>query len=550
MAGLPLPFLSPARCVLLITDDALCVYDVNSRSTTLLDTIPWKTPDFIDTVATMIRTIGKSVLVLNDAVEQHYRKEKVPKIAMFDQANVVKRRLNVAFPNYPIKAALEIKDGGKKKPAFSLRAPSKEEKAKDGQLYLFAAIPASDAFAKTLEAINRSGVGVAGYCLLPIESADLVKKLADNLSKQRRVKNTAIWSVLIGQHHGGGLRQIVTKNGELALTRITPIILPEEGDVAGWCADVVQEFQATLTYLSRFGYSPDDGLNVMMIGNPDLGAQIEGMLNTPCTYYTLTAPQAASALGVNLGRGADTHYVDPLHAAWAGRKPVPFLQLKSREMDKVSQPRRMAMAAMLLLSLGLGGGGFFASSEAQALYAANKNYEVAQEQRKKIEDLYVQEIQRKDKMGIDVKLIQGSISIFNNVKADKIDPLPILRVVADELRNLRIDGFEFINPSVNFVADPQQPQQTKPPRDFSMVLKFSYPGTTKPQDGNAELKDFIDRLGPKLPGYVVTINKKLQEMSYLGAMTEETGVTAEKRKSTDRFLAEVMIKKAPPVVPQ
>ena len=548
MAGLPLPFLTPSRCVLLITDDALCVYDASSRGTTLVATVPWKSPDFINNLADMIRNIGKSVLVLNDAVEQHYRKEKVPKIAVFDQASVVKRRLNVAFPNYPIKAALEIKDQTKK--GFSLKATSKEDMVKEGQLYLFAAIPASDAFAKTLEAINRSGVGIAGYCLLPIESSDLVKTLSDKLSRQGRNKNAAIWSVMIGQHHSGGLRQIVTKNGELALTRITPIILPEEGDVAGWCADVVQEFQATLTYLSRFGYNTEDGLNVMMIGNTALGEQIEGMINTPCSYYTMTAPQAANLVGINLGRDASNHYVDPLHASWAGRKTSPILQLKSREMERVSQPRKVATAAMVLLSLALGGIGFFASSEAQALYAANKNYEVAQEQRKKIEDIYTEELRRKEEMGIDVKLIQGSIQIHKAILAEKIDPLPVLRVVADELRNLRIDGFEFSNPGVDFVADPNDPQKKAPPREFFMVLKFSYAGTVKPQDGNAELKDFADRLKPKLPGYEVGIKKKLQEMSYLGEMTEETGITASSRKSADRYQAEIEIKKISPVVAQ
>ena len=547
MAAVSLPFLSPARCVLLITDDALCVYDVSARGSILVETLAWKSPDFINTLSDLIRGIGKSVLVLNDAVEQHYRKEKVPKIAMFDQANVVKRRLNVAFPNYPIKAALEIKD--KTKGGFSLKkAPSKEEMVKEGQLYLFAAIPSSDAFAKTLEAINRSGVGIAGYCLLPVESSDLVKDLSDKLSKQKRVKNGAIWSVLIGQHHSGGLRQIVTKNGELALTRITPIILPEEGDVAGWCADVAQEFQATLTYLSRFGYNTEDGLNVIMIGNPALGAQIESMINTPCTYYTMTATQAAGLLGINLGRDADNHYVDPLHAAWAGRKTRPILQLKSRDMERVSQPRKIATAAMVILSLGVGGVGFFASKEAQALYAANKNFQVAQEQRKKIEDIYMDELRRKEEMGIDVKLIQGSISIYNGIKAEKVDPLPMLRVVADELRNLRIDGFDFTNPGVDFVADPTNPTATKPPRNFSMILEFSYAGTVKPQDGNAELKEFVDRLAPKLPGFEVGIKKKLQEMSYLGEMTEETGITAASRKSADRYLAEVEIKKAPPAV--
>ena len=544
MAALPLSFLSPSRCVLLITDDALCVYDVTARGATLLESVPWKKHDFVTTVSELIREEagGKSVLVLNDAVEQHYRKEKVPRITMFDRASVVQRRLNVAFPNYPIKAALEIKDKSAK--GFSLTAGSKDPKA-DGHMYLFAAIPASDAFARTLEAINRSGAGISGYCLLPIESSNLVKDLSDRLSRQKRIKNTAVWSVLIGQHHGGGLRQIVIKNGELALTRITPIVTPEESDAEGWCSDVAQEFQATLAYLSRFGYNPDDGLNVMVVAKPDLCAQIETLINTPCNYYTLTTQQAAQLLGISLGRDSSNHYADPLHAAWAGRKPRPILQLKSKDMDRIGKPRQMATAAMLLLSLGVGYFGFVSSNEAQAIYAANKNLEVAQEQRKKIEEIYQQELKRKESMGIDVKLIQGSIAIYEGVEKQKVNPLELLRVVADQLKNLRIDGFEFNNRGSDFTPDPNQPNKKPPPRDFGLLLKFSFAGTVKPQNGNAEIKDFIDRLAKHLPDYDVTIQKKLADLSYTGAITEETGLTASKRKASDRYEAEVMIKKAP-----
>jgi hypothetical protein len=543
MAGISVPFLSPSRCVLLITDDSLCVYDVTSRSATLLDQISWRSPEFENTVADLIRhqAGGKSVLILNDAVEQHYRKEKVPKITMFDRASLVQRRLSVAFPNYPIRAALELKDKGKKQPLISLSAPPKT----DGQLYLFAAVPATDAFARTLEAINRSGVGIAGYSLLPVESADMVKKLAEALSKQKRVKDTAIWSVLIGQHHGGGLRQIVTKNGELALTRITPVKTPDETDVAGWCTDVAQEFQATLSYLSRFGYSVDDGLNVMVMANPDLGNQLESFIGADCNYFCTTTPQASHLLGVPLGRGTDNHYADPLHVAWSGRKAVALLPLKSRDLEKVGKPRKIATAAMLLLSCGFGYLGYQCSNEAVAMYAATKNIEIAKQQRIEIEAIYQAELKRKEEMGIDVNLIQGALSIYNKVENSKVDPLPLLKVVGRELKNLRIDGLEYINPPLPPVRPNEPPPPTEPVRDFSMVLKFSFAGTVLPQDGNAEMKELTDRLNAALPDYTVTVQKELVDLTYRGALTDETGLTATQRKADDRYEAEVLIKKKP-----
>lgn len=542
MAGLSVPFLSPSRCVLLITDDALCVYDVTSRSSTLIEAVPWRSPEFSIVVADIIRNRagGKSVLVLNDAVEQHYRKEKVPKITMFDRASVVQRRLNVAFPNYPIKAALELKDK-KKKPGLTLSAPPKST---EGQLYLFAAIPASDAFAKTLDAINKAGVGVSGYCLLPVESSDLVRTLATKLSRQKRAKGPAVWSVMIGQHTGGGLRQIVTKNGELALTRITPVPLPEEVDPMAWCTEVAQEFQSTLSYLARFGYNPEDGLDVMVLANADLGAKLEGLISTTCNYYTVTTPQAAHVLGMNLGRDVNPHYADSLHAAWVGRKPVQALSLKSRDLDKIGMPRKIATAAMILLTLGVGYFSFMLSNEAQALWANKKNLEVAHIQREKIEKLYQEELKRKESMGIDVKLIQGAIALYQSVEKAKVDPLKLLKAVSGELKNLRIDGFEMNNRQPDWTPDPNNPAAQPPPRDFSMVLKFSFAGTIKPQDGNAEIAQFKDRLSEALkPDFEVSIQKDVQDLTYLGQMTEETGLTATTRKADERYQAEVLIKR-------
>lgn len=543
MAGLSVPFLSPSRCVLLITDDALCVYDVTSRNVSLLDQVSWRNPEFENVVSDLIRhqAGGKSVLVLNDAVEQHYRKEKVPKITMFDRASLVQRRLSVAFPNYPIRAALELKDKTKKQPLISLSAPPKT----DGQLYLFAAVPATDAFARTLGAINLAGVGIAGYSLLPVESAELVKKLAEALSKQKRIKDNAVWSVMIGQHHGGGLRQIVTKNGELALTRITPVKTPDETDVVGWCTDVAQEFQATLSYLSRFGYSADDGLNVMVVANPDLGNQLESFIGADCNFYTTTAPQAGHLLGISLGRSTENHYADPLHVAWSGRKPVAVLPLKSRDLDKVGKPRQIATVAMLLLSCGFGYLGYQCSNEAVAMYAATKNIEIAKEQRIEIEAIYQAELKRKEEMGIDVKLIQGALSIYNKVEDGKVDPLPLLKVVSRELKNLRIDGFEYLNPPLPPARPNDPPPKTDPVRDFKLVLKFSFAGTVLPQDGNAEMKDLTTRLNEVLPDYTVTVQKELVDLTYRGALTDETGLTATQRGADDRYEAEVLIKKKP-----
>lgn len=77
-----------------------------------MDTVPWAVDNFEANVAAVVSKEcgGKPVLILNDMVEQHYRKERIPKVSVMDKANVLQRKLMVAFPNYPVRAALPLKE--------------------------------------------------------------------------------------------------------------------------------------------------------------------------------------------------------------------------------------------------------------------------------------------------------------------------------------------------------------------------------------------------------------------------------------------------------
>lgn len=484
---------------------------------------------------------GRPVVILNDAVEQHYRKEKIPHITLMDRASVVQRRLMVAFPHYSTRAAMVLKGGARS----SFVGGGKDSSAKgDGQVYLFAAVPPTDAFSKVLGAVSRSGVVVDGYGLLPVESADMVKKLTDKLAKQKQIKDTSVWSVLIGQHHGGGLRQIVIKNGELALTRITPVPVPDDVDAGHWAGDVAHEFQATLSYLTRFGYSPDDGLNVIVVGNTFYGEQLEEMISVPCSYHSISVTEASGLLGMSIV-GDDVHYADFLHAAWIAGKTSLTLSLVSSDLKKISTPRKAASVAMLLLTLGVGYEAFVVSNEAQAVYAISKNTEIAKERRAEIERLYMQEIARKEGLGIDVKLIQGALAVDKDIKGQVFDPLIPIDKVSRQLRSLRVDGFEFLNvPQVDAAPNPD-PAASAPNRKTELRLRFSFAGTVKPQDGNKELYDLRQRLESVLPApdYQVTVSKELVDLSYTGEVTSEVGLTAIQRKAAERFTGEILIQK-------
>src|SRR5262245_52286166 len=135
-----LALFAPSRTVVLIADEALYIYSTGFRGARLVETVPWDAENFEQNVASVLSKDcgGKPVLILNDMVEQHYREERVARVSPLDKANVLQRKLNVAFPNYPVKAALPLKE-----------KIAKTEKAAAASIYIFSAVPGTDAFHKT-----------------------------------------------------------------------------------------------------------------------------------------------------------------------------------------------------------------------------------------------------------------------------------------------------------------------------------------------------------------------------------------------------------------
>lgn len=537
---------SLSRTVLIISDEALCIYKVRASGVQLVESVSWRIPEFAQTVALILnRVAGDSgVIILNDAVEQHYRREKLPQISVMDKSSVIKRRLNVAFPNYPTKGALEIKD--KSKSAFKLTLTKPAPSADNQGVYLFAAVPASDNYRKTQQALLKAKASVAAFVLLPVESADMVDQLATRVAKENKQTEKSAWTILIGQHHGGGLRQIVVRDGYLALTRISPLALPEDVDPGQWAGDVAQDFQSTITYLSRFGYAPQDGLDVIMVGNPELSNLVGDLISTPCNFTALTLMRAGQLLGLNIGRNVDPHYADALHVAWIAKKRSLSLKMTSPEFNEISNPRKTALAAMFLLTFGFGYTGFSLAQEVIALRGFEDDTKKLNIFSAEVEKMYQDELKRKEEMGIDVNLIRASISIYGSIQKRSYDPIPVLEVISRELRILRLDALD-LQVSGEAAAGPSSTDGSAPatlgPRDMTLVLKFSFPGTTRPEDGNEQIIDLATRLRKALPNYQISIPKNLMDLSFRGEIKDETGVTAVERMAENRFTAEIRIQR-------
>lgn len=533
-----LSFLSPSRAVVLLMDDGVVVHKCAGGSASFVGGVLWRNGEFEERLAELVTRTGcSSVLILNDAVEQHYRKEKVTVPTMFDRANIIKRRLNVAFPNYPMRAAVELKEAT----AAARAQAGKEDKG--SSVYLFAAAPSTDSFSRVISALSRTDCSIFGYGLLPVESASLVSLFTRKFSSKWGGASAG-WSVLLGQHRGGGLRQIVVRGNELALTRVTSVDDPKEGAGDVWAADVNQELQATLSYLARFGYSPDDGLNVIVIGDKSNAELIEGLVSVPCNFMAVSPQEAAHHLGFKLNRDETDHYADPIHAGWAAKKMALVLPLTSKEIASVAGPRRQASLMMLVLSLAFGAAFYMASQEALLYYKDSKNLEVAQLRKVEIERLYQEEIKRKESMGIDINLIKGALDIERRIKRQHIDVLAVLKEASRDLKNLRMDGFEFKNEG-DVLWHGNSPDEAPPVRAATFNLKFSFPGNINPKDGNKDMFDLADRINTRLSpyGYSAKVSVPLQNLTYTGEVDKEVGLAASQRSLTDRYSSEILIQK-------
>lgn len=503
--------LGSAKTILMIGDEALSIYSSGFKGMELVEAVPWGADNFEENAAKIIAKdcSGKPVTVLNDMVEQHYRKERVPKVNVMDRKNVVSRKLNVAFPNYPVRAAFPLKE----------KIP-KSDKMPAANVYIFAAAPQSEQYVKTMEAAKRSLASVSGYALLPVEAANMVKALSSKLTPRSR--NRSKWAVFIGQHQNGGLRQIVIKDGELALTRMTPVI-DTDADPDVWANEVYQEFQATLSYMARFGFVADDGLDIMIVANPSAGDILGGIIEIEANIYTMTASEAAKKLGLSISSYTDQRYADILHAAWVSKKPKLQLPMQAKELESISKPRQVATFVSLLLIAGTCYLGYEAYTKFEELQENNEIVSDTRTRTARLNNEYQIEVEKKEALGFDVRMVQSSIAVKEALDKENIDVLHVLEGIGQGLgRDLRLDsvGIEQIETTQGnaatrmlqgrFNEDPNADTYT-----YVARLQLTFPSTTDIDRGNEEIEALKARIEQQLPDHDVTVEKYLKDTEYV-----------------------------------
>jgi len=540
--------LSPARTVLLISDESLYIYKVTSQGARLVETVSWRIENFVRDVAKLLRDDcgGKPALLLNDMTDQHFKGgQRMPKVGPLDKANVVKRKLQMAFANYPIRGALAVKAPGQKA-GLTLTRPSADKAQAagggSGDVYLFAAVPMSDPIVKTLAAVRESMVPIVGFVLLPVEAADMAAALSKKVAGKGGAP--ARWTIVIGQHHNGSLRQVIIRDGQLAMTRMTPVIGSAK-DPVQWANEVNQEFKATLSYLSRFGYSPNEPTDIFIVGNQDATASLKRIMNIPASIHTHTAPEIASLLGIKIGMQEETRFADPVHAAWIGRKKSFILSMKGAEISSIDQPRKIVAAATALLLVSGAYFGYQVILQGQKKFQTQEEISFKTQEAQRVEVAYQQEVDRLKALGFDITLIQAAQNIHGVLQARRLPFLEMVRAIGRSLGDdMRLDSFEM-------AREEERPMGTGPlamlnagqpnaPR-MQTFLRLSFPQTIDLDQGIASVNALRDRLATELPDFTVSVTRQVARPDYTARISGEASST-EQFAAEEDFNAEILIK--------
>jgi hypothetical protein len=411
------------RRVLLVGGEGVVLYAPSGKGIARETAIAWDVPGFDEQLADVLadKNSGKSVVVLFDGADQAYRKEEnIPKLSPFDRPRFVKRKLELAFPSYPIRAALEIKPKKKK----GARAPAVPPS------YLFVALPETDNLDRVGKALFESGAPVAGFGLLPVESVGLVAEIAQKTFPA--AARPSRWAVLIGQHETGGLRQVVVKDGNLGLSRLTP---PTEAGTsgAGWVEEVMRSFKETMAYITRLGYTADDGLDVVVVCGDIEKQFFDRQAIAASNFKCLNPGEALALIGVKAFGLNKTNFADALHAAWAGGKRALAMPVRVPSIHRVMAPRlaaRLATGVLVLAAVGLG---YFAVDDYQSYLTTRDELAGKQNQLQMMQREYEQESQAFDKLPVKPALITGVLDIKKALEVGTLDTGPLFNKLKDAL---------------------------------------------------------------------------------------------------------------------
>lgn len=291
------------------------------------------------------------VYVLLDVMEQYYKDDPLPLVPFWERPALIRRHLGMAYPGNGVKAAIPLNKAGR------------------SYFHLLMGAPETDRLAAWFSFVDQLTNPFGGIYLLPYESLGLAGSLLPDGGKGLTGHR---WVALIGYDRSGGFRQIVEKNGRLAMSRLTHTPLDEsQPDVC--VEDILRDFKATLGYVRRMGYVDQDVLDVVIVTSEPILAILRDKDWREARFVELITPEEAGKQ-LNLGKTAvpdQPGIADLLHAAWFGAKRRKGQRVRRADADPVYAFLEMAGKSIATITVCL--------CLAATAFTVNKAYGVMQE---------------------------------------------------------------------------------------------------------------------------------------------------------------------------
>ena len=235
------------------------------------------------------------VFILADTLAQEFRRDTLPRLNFFDRQKVLARRLHQHFPPPLSEPHTQL----------SAALPLKKNAA------LFACLHDGGPIAAWLTRFDFLDNPFGGTLLLPLACAGMTARLMPEAHKG--------WAMLLSWQRTGGFRQIVTHDGELVFTRLTPP-LPLSASPSYVAATLTLDLQATLGYLARLGMKEGEPLRLAAI-MPTMMHRAIGALPPPIQTLVMIEPhRAAQKLGLPFAPDIDEPASDLVYAAWVAKQ--------------------------------------------------------------------------------------------------------------------------------------------------------------------------------------------------------------------------------------
>lgn len=320
--------------VLMVGDDGAILLYLKDREVQHRDFVPAANAEEIKIFNERFsEDIEAPIVMVVDTMDQTYLPQTLPPVTSLSVGNLIKRRLEREFPDEEIRGALPL---------------GRETKGRKDWHYLIVALEKTPALAQWLSYVDTLPNWLSGIYLVPVETEQFIKLLDKSLYAGQSYKAPE-WQFVISYNKVSGFRQVILRNGRIALTRVgQPVgeLTPEV--IAG---NIEQESQNTMEYLKRMGYQPQDELHYYVIAAEAINQHIDPARLRVTKPHMLTPHMVGEMLSLSGATQMGDQYGDVVLATVIGASNKHVMKLITKSAQKLDTLFKIKIGQRIAISI-------------------------------------------------------------------------------------------------------------------------------------------------------------------------------------------------------